>query len=268
MTTIDTRIREAWNTGDPMSLHAAAEQLASEGNEESAIYDALERLLLEVRDADADDNTEERIMGVMDRLSGWCHESGHIRTKRVGLPNVKEIADLPRWARVAYAARNARRVLPFFRFAWPDASARQQEQIVRAVILAERSAQHGFSVFEEALKFDGFMMHLGDHASRTAGAALIVAGKVVDPDAQAKLIYEASQSVKMVGETQYARADFERLRSECKQGQWTDSDRVSPEVFGPLWPKGPPPGWPEIIPDPNAAATSVESVVEMHATQN
>lgn len=266
MSGIDTLIRQAWDSADPMELHTTAERLAAEGHEETAILDALEKLLLEVRKAGADDETEERIMGVMDRLSGWCYESGHIRTNRVGLPNVKEIVDLPRWARVAYAARNARRLLPFFRFDWPDATARQQEQIVRAVILAERSAQHGFSVFEEALNFDGIMMHLGGHATRAAGAALTVAGKVVDPNAQAKLIYEASQSVKMVGDTEYARADFERLRSECERGQWTDTDRVSPEVFGPLWPKGPPPGWPEILPDPSAAATGLESVAEAHTT--
>lgn len=82
MTSIDTRIRDAWNTGEPMALHRAAEQLAAEGHEESTIYDALEKLLLEVREAGADDATEEPIMDVLDRLTGWCHESGHIRTKR------------------------------------------------------------------------------------------------------------------------------------------------------------------------------------------
>ena len=80
MTVIDTRIRDAWNTGDPMTRHRAAERLAGEGHEESAILDALNTLLLEVRAAGADDDTEEPIMNVMDRLAGWCHVSSHIRT--------------------------------------------------------------------------------------------------------------------------------------------------------------------------------------------
>lgn len=86
MSGIDTRIREAWDSGDPAALHITAEGLAAEGHEETAILDALEKLLLEVRDAGADDDTEERIMSVMDRLTGWCHVSNHIHTKRSELP--------------------------------------------------------------------------------------------------------------------------------------------------------------------------------------
>lgn len=88
MTSLDARIRDAWNSGDPMALHHAAEQLAAEGYKESVILDSLEKLLLEVRGAGADDDTEERIMGVMDRLVGWCHESNHIRTRRLEPPPV------------------------------------------------------------------------------------------------------------------------------------------------------------------------------------
>jgi hypothetical protein len=86
VTPVDERIREAWRTGVPMELHRAAEELAAQGYEESAIYDALERLLLEVREAGADDEAEERISNVMDRLTGWCHESNHIKTRRTDPP--------------------------------------------------------------------------------------------------------------------------------------------------------------------------------------
>jgi hypothetical protein len=86
MTPLDERIHEAWRTGKPLELHRAAEQLAAEGVEESAIYDALERLLLELREAGADDETEEQVSNVMDRLTGWCHVSNHIKTKRATPP--------------------------------------------------------------------------------------------------------------------------------------------------------------------------------------
>lgn len=78
----DERIRNAWRSGSPRALDRAAEELAAEGYEETAIYDALERLLLDERAGGADDDTEDRITNVMDRLTGWCHESNHIKTER------------------------------------------------------------------------------------------------------------------------------------------------------------------------------------------
>jgi hypothetical protein len=86
MTPLDERINAAWRSGGPQELHRAAEQLAAQGHEESAIYDALERLLLEVRAAGADDETEDRITDVMERLTDWCHESNRIKTRRTDPP--------------------------------------------------------------------------------------------------------------------------------------------------------------------------------------
>jgi len=74
------RLKAAWDSNAPHALDRAAERLAAEGVAEVEIMVALEQLLLEVRAAGADDETEERIMGVYDRLTGWCHESNHIRT--------------------------------------------------------------------------------------------------------------------------------------------------------------------------------------------
>jgi hypothetical protein len=87
MSSPDMRIRTAWRSGEPHALERAAEQLAAEGHEETAIYDALERLLLDERAAGADDATEDRITNVMDRLTGWCHESNHIETNRNPVPD-------------------------------------------------------------------------------------------------------------------------------------------------------------------------------------
>ena len=73
------RVQAAWATGDPLALHGETEKLAAEGQPRQALEDALEALLLKVRTAGADDDTEEIINGVWDRLTGWCHAGRHIR---------------------------------------------------------------------------------------------------------------------------------------------------------------------------------------------
>ena len=80
MATAFERVQAAWATGDPLALHHVVEQMAAEGNSRQAIEDALEALLRDVRSKGADDDTEELINGVWDRLTGWCHESCSIST--------------------------------------------------------------------------------------------------------------------------------------------------------------------------------------------
>jgi hypothetical protein len=50
---------------------------------------------------------------------------------------------LPHWARVAFAARCARRAYPLFVKSWPKAIARRSESILTAIQLAERSSAEG-----------------------------------------------------------------------------------------------------------------------------
>lgn len=74
------RVRAAWATGDRIALHREVEQLAAEGHSRQPLEDALEALLLDVRAAGADEETEEAINGVWDRLTGWCDPDRHIQT--------------------------------------------------------------------------------------------------------------------------------------------------------------------------------------------
>jgi hypothetical protein len=85
MATLLERVQAAWATGDPLALHREVEQLAAEGHSRQALENALEALLLAVRTAGDDDEKEEIINGVWDRLTGWCHASRHI-----GTPSSKE----------------------------------------------------------------------------------------------------------------------------------------------------------------------------------
>ena len=76
--TVADRVRAAWESATPQALDRAAESLARDGVPEAIILAAVDSLLADVRAAGADEETEEAIHGVMDRLSGWCHPSGHI----------------------------------------------------------------------------------------------------------------------------------------------------------------------------------------------
>jgi hypothetical protein len=57
------------------------------------------------------------------------------------IPLSKDVAKLPRWARVAFAAGCARRVQPLFKAHLPSATARQIATIERAISLAEEVAR-------------------------------------------------------------------------------------------------------------------------------
>src|SRR5580704_17678608 len=52
----------------------------------------------------------------------------------------RAIDAIPHWARVAFAARCARQVLPLFRQAWLDAEDRHSTALEKAIGLAEQSA--------------------------------------------------------------------------------------------------------------------------------
>jgi hypothetical protein len=72
---------------------------------------------------------------------------------------------LPHWARVAFAARCARRVQPLFAAAWPDAAPARVAAVERAIALAERSAA-------ERRAYDGLRAAFIE-AIQAAGRALI-----------------------------------------------------------------------------------------------
>lgn len=82
------QVKAAWEAADRRAaLNRTVEDMAAEGVSLDALDDALWRLLGEVRAAGADDDTEEIINEVCDRLHGWCHEKWHIKTKPVADTN-------------------------------------------------------------------------------------------------------------------------------------------------------------------------------------
>lgn len=73
-------LRAALKSGPPHALDSLVESLARQGISESELTGLLEQLLLECRSRNPDDESEEGILGVMDRLTGWCHPSSRITT--------------------------------------------------------------------------------------------------------------------------------------------------------------------------------------------
>lgn len=77
-------------------------------------------------------------------------KSGSKPRKREDLDRLQELAGpsvdlgiLPHWARIAFAARCARSVLPVFDLNWPDAPEERRQSVVNAIAVAEDSAANG-----------------------------------------------------------------------------------------------------------------------------
>jgi hypothetical protein len=87
MATVTDRVSAAWKAPNRgFALNLVVESMAAEGISRAALDEALGRLLDAARAAGADDETEEIILGVGDRLHGWCQPSRRITTRPAEQP--------------------------------------------------------------------------------------------------------------------------------------------------------------------------------------
>lgn len=187
---------------------------------------------------------------------------------KLRLPTEEDIRQLPRWARVAFAARCARRVLPLLKNSSPELASDAVAALVAAVEEAERSASQAAYEENPALAahqrakevFGRIRTGIATDVARAACNAL--AGVVPGHDYESSLstlhavAYALSQkdapSADVVPPPPAAidavvaaiGVDVSSLSTRSGAEGWTDDTPVPPEVFGPLWPNGPPPGWP------------------------
>ena len=192
------------------------------------------------------------------------------------IPTKEEIAKLPLWAQVAFAARCARRALPVFEV-WEGATPQQIESLKWQVENAEstipntsypdrRSAlavalngEDDLSDAYGAVKnaaHDAPKAYVYATAATAAAAAYTAAAyaaaKAADsttPNAAMAVInttYEAAYAAAKAATAKAVRADFDRLTSAARRESWTDDTPVPPEFFGPMWPDGEPEGWPTV----------------------
>jgi len=268
MATPYDRVNAAWESADRRAaLHRVVETMAVEGVTLGELDTALDRLLMDVRASGADDDTEEIIMGVGDRLHDWCVPDRRIETRSSLLPTEAELDRLPRWARVAFEARCVRRALPLFSMSQSSVARENGALIAQVVQGIERAAseKRSAAAMENRGLFNAVMAakRLGDErlynqatVANAAHEALLIASgsgsrRTPGPatvfkarnDAPHELIVQAANE--WSAEIQDGiRRDFDFLSRVALERGWTGETAVPPDVFGPLWPDGIPPAWP------------------------
>ncbi|HET6573981.1 MAG TPA: hypothetical protein VFG68_10295 [Fimbriiglobus sp.] len=228
-------------------------ELAS-GRTTKQIFDDLRGMAKEVRGTPGlSEDGEDAFGDTLDALVGFC-SSRYAYKNPPSLPTEEEIATLPRWARVAFAARCARRVLPLLLFDhdhWPG-FAKFRSQIEAAVPVAEGSARDGMTREAAALMLAEINTATPGVPTRYVDAFWIASGilwsaRITDTQLEfaSGVVRNADRFAEMYFDlTQVIRRDFDHLARLVQWQHWTDDTPVPPEVFGPLWPEGPPPGWP------------------------
>jgi len=179
-------------------------------------------------------------------------------------PTKEEIAELPRWAVVAFAARCARRALSLY-------TLEDRGEVARAVELAENCAANAAKVAASvsgdvvrevyAISTARILARGFTHANAATAAANAVnaaasasatsadwAVKYADwavkyaadtavSDSKEKcspnLVDEVAEHTRIVAYA-FIRDDFDRLKWRCDEGDWDDSTGVPPSVFSPL----------------------------------
>lgn len=181
------------------------------------------------------------------------------RPDRTKAPKENDVMNLPRWARVAFAARCARRVRPLFTASRSDVSSEDVLAVDRALELAESSARLGRSadVHAHADAVVG-ISHAAAHsdAAKPASYASYAAYDVFYNATNAA--YAAATAADAVRAAARAIAihamwfDLDLLTELAKMNAWTDDSPVDPDLCGPIWPFGKPKGWPEQTEDAKA----------------
>lgn len=206
---------------------------------------------------------EDALRDTIDALAGFCPAKYAYHNPPV-LPTEEEIAELPRWARVAFLARCAKRVVNQYKAGWPEAPDEQFNRVVRTVRSAENVAAQLSRdlpiemIWDEKTQRSRVQTEadLALHASRTANkptashaamAAAHAGHAAIDPGENTTHLGTISGAVLAAGNDDLIgviRRDFDHLATLARWQHWADDTPVPPEVFGPLWPEGPPKGWP------------------------
>ncbi|MBN9118825.1 MAG: hypothetical protein J0I06_06645 [Planctomycetes bacterium] len=187
------------------------------------------------------------------------------KARPTGVPTEEEIRELPLWARVAFAARCARRVLPRFEHFWTKAPKHHLEALSKAVRFAEHAAQtakaphnaeevaHAADLVRIAFVTDPIYRECHDNIALAAYAArnavyavsdvaraVTLATRadvacVLDRDVTHSAHFAVSDAAKAATDEKLIRHDFETIYSLAWANGWTDATPVPPSVFDPLW---------------------------------
>lgn len=173
------------------------------------------------------------------------------------LPTEEEIAQLPRWARVAFAARCARRVLPLFELSWPYAPREYCHYLANSLAGAELSAASGETTSAGiAWSHEAAENAPNPTASYSAWAATNARAAAEDEVldvAYSAMIHSFWASKEIADVSGEIFADFNRIIERARSSAWDDDTPVDPAIFGRLWSKGAPQNWPDFEDYPTSA---------------
>ena len=216
------------------------------GRSTRQIYKNIIGIVREIDDAPGlTEDGRDAIGDTLDGLTGMCHRDCRYRDPpNLTVPSEDEIAELPRWARAAFAARCARRILA------------KAVGVINSVDLAvllttlhsvECSAATA-SIRVTQAEADAARKVSESTASAAPFAVYTVAAHTLTWNAYPNTVVDAATTVHASATderlTPFIRRDFDHIEKYADWHRWTDDTPVSPDFFGPLWPEGPPKGWP------------------------
>lgn len=186
------------------------------------------------------------------------------RSDKPQIPTHEETLKLPRWAHVAFAARCARRVQPLFKVGWPDAPLEDVEAVNRMIQMAEWTVAqpdadrpHARADAARARVYVAAGIARADVAACAARAAARAndAAEAAAPNAAFDAAFDAASAAVSAARAAAPgifevviagiRRDFDSILRVAEDQRWTDETHVPANFFGPMWPHGEPPGWPE-----------------------
>ena len=196
----------------------------------------------------------------MDSLTGNCHSKSRYYDTPA-LPTKEEIAELPRWARVAFAARCALRVALAYKPPRKPTAETAVSVVEAAARLAEVAASRAVSFdymdrvnVMEAVQnasasrdrdsMPAWHKQIAAVADIAAHVALYAMGDNNEGSSRRVHAVASAAGTAVPQTLSPMRRDFDRLADLARYFRLTDDMPVSQELFGPLWPEGPPAGWP------------------------
>lgn len=165
------------------------------------------------------------------------------------VPIYDEIRNLTHWARVAFAARCARRVSRLEKHLRPNANELISTAIEQLIRYAEQAAVTTDTNIDGAFDVGMAASYYSDNDTYCVQAAISAArsadGFPKENDNAAFSAEYASNAANPWNAGSHLRHDFEIVYGLAIANTWTDNTPVPPSVFGPFWPDGPPEGWPK-----------------------
>ena len=241
------------------------------------IYKALMGLANEFDDTPGlSEDGSDAFGDTLDALTGYCRaDQCYQDPPNTTLPSEEEVATLPRWARIAFAARCVRRVLTILDETWDSGKPTPINHVDWAVGVAEDAAATATilprTTVEEADRgLAKCRAAKQPYASHVALAASHAVEAAANPNAVHTRFGVLSGTVLAADDVDIwpqIRRDFDHLSRLAEWQKWDDDTPVPPEVFGPLWPEGPPKGWPPQTDAPQRAELVIEAFARERATE-